>query len=155
MSLTFDPVNLVIESSASITDLPAFHAALRDWEDGEVGAIYPVTHTWKALDLGSGAYFYQAGLINGWTLKFPSAGNYTIQGNLNGTIVPVAGVYVERRTSAAYVTTAIGGSGPSAADIATAVLSALSATTIPVDLRKVTGQEISGAGTEANPWGPA
>jgi len=33
----------------------------------------------------------------------------------------VAGVYVERKTSAAYVTTAQGGSGPSAADIAAAV----------------------------------
>lgn len=121
MSLSFDTANLVIESSASITDLPAFHAQLRDWEDSDVAAVHPVTHTWKALDLGGGAMFVQADLINGWTLKFPAAGNYTITGNLNATIVPVAGVYVERKTSAAYVTTAIGGSGPSAADIAAAV----------------------------------
>ena len=123
MALTFDTANLLVLSTASITDLPTFHAALRDWEDSAVAAVYPVTHKWKALDLGGGAFFYQADFINGWQLKFPTAGNYTISGNLNATIVPVAGVYVERKTSAAYVTTATGGSGPSAADIAAAVWS--------------------------------
>jgi len=43
---------------------------------------------------------------------------------------------------------------PSVAAIAAAVVAALNATTIPVDLRRVTGQAINGAGTEANPWGP-
>lgn len=154
MALTFDTATLTIESTASILDLPAFHAELRDWEDSVEGAIYPVTHRWKALDLG-GAYFYQADLINSWKLKFPSAGNYTIIGNLNATITPVAGVYVERKTSAAYVTTAIGGSGPSAADIAAAVLSAMQTAPVPVDLVKVRGQSLVGVGTELNPWGPA
>ena len=68
-----------------------------------------------------GGYFYQLDLINGWTLKFPNPGNYTIIGNLQGGIEPVAGVYVERKTSAAYTTTSIGGSGPTAAEIAVAV----------------------------------
>ena len=121
MSLTFNTATYTIESTASITDLPAFHAELRDWEDSEQGAIHPVTHTWKALDLGGGGYFYQADLLSPWVLKFPNAGNYTISGNLNATVVPVAGVYVERKTSAAYITTAVGGSGPSASDIAAAV----------------------------------
>ena len=129
MALTFDPANRIIESTASITDLPAFHAALRDWEDSPDGMIHPVTHTWKALDLG-GAYFYQADGINGWRLKFPNAGNYRIDGNLNIDIVAVSGVYVERKTSAAYVTTAIGGSGATAEEIATAVWSQLLTTTL-------------------------
>ncbi len=154
MALTFDWPNKVVESTASITDLPAFHALLRDAEDDAAGMIHPVIHSWKALDLGSGAYFYQADFINGWQLKFPSAGSYTITGNLNATIVPVAGVYVERKTSAAFATTAVGGSGPSAGDIASAVLAALNATTIPVDMRKVKGQTIAGSGSEADPWGP-
>ena len=154
MALTFDWPNKVVESTASITDLPAFHALLRDAEDDAAGMIHPVIHLWKALDLGSGAYFYQADFINGWQLKFPSAGNYTISGNLNAPIVPVAGVYVERKTSAAFATTAVGGSGPSAGDIASAVLAALNATTIPVDMRKVKGQTIAGSGSEADPWGP-
>lgn len=121
MALTVDWSNKVVHSSASILDLPALHAALRAAEDDPIGMVYPVIHTWRALDLGGGALFVQADFINGWQLKFPGAGNYVILGNLNASIVPVAGVYVERKTSAAYVTTAVGGSGPTAADIASAV----------------------------------
>ena len=121
MALTFDWANLVVQSDASITDLPAFHASLRSAEDDAIGMVYPVIHSWKVLDLGGGAYFYQADFINGWRLKFPVAGNYEIKGNLNAAIIPVSGVYVERRTSAAFVTTAVGGSGPSSSDIADAV----------------------------------
>lgn len=154
MALSFNTATYTIESTASITDLPAFHAALRDWEDSEQGAIHPVTHAWKALDLGGGGFFYQADLLSPWVLKFPNAGNYTINGNLNATIVPVAGVYVERKTSSAYVTTAVGGSGPSAADIAAAVLAMAQITPIHADVRKVNGQTISGSGSETDPWGP-
>lgn len=154
MTISVDWANKIINSTASITDLPVFHSALRDLEDDATGAIYPVTHTWKALDLGSGAYFYQLDLINGYQLKFPNAGNYTISGNLNATIVPVAGVYVERETSAAYITTAVGGSGPSASDIAAALIAALNATTIPVDIRKVNNIQVKGSGTPADPWNP-
>lgn len=127
MALTFNPATKVIDSSESILDLPAFHAALRDWEDGEAGTIHPVTHTWKALALGGGAFMYGLDFINGWQLRFPTPGNYVVQGNLNATILPVAGVYVERKTAAAYATTAVGGSGPSAADIAAQVRQELSA----------------------------
>lgn len=155
MALTFDWASKVVESSASITDLPAFHAALRDAEDDAIGMIHPVIHTWKALDLGGGAFFYQADFINGWQLKFPAAGNYEIRGNLNATIVPVAGVYVERRTSAAYVTTAVGGSGPTATDIAAEVLATLSANAVPTDVRYVNGVLIRGTGVPGDTWGPA
>lgn len=151
MALTFDWANRVVESSASITDLPAFHAALRDAEDDPIGMLYPMVHTWKALDLG-GAFFYQADFVNGWRLKFPAAGNYTINGNLNAEVIPVAGVYVERKTSAAYVTTAVGGSGPSAESIAAALVAALNLTAIPVDVQKMNGAEVIGDGSEANMW---
>ena len=114
--ISIDWQNKIIESDASILDLPAFHATLRDLEDDAEGAIYPVTHTWKALDLGGGAYFYQADLINDYSLKFIGAGPFQISGNLNGPIVNT-GVQVERKTSAAYVTTAIGASGITAADV--------------------------------------
>lgn len=121
MALTLDYANLVIESDSSVTDLPAFHAALRDAEDSPTGMLYPVTHTWKALDVGGGAFMYQADLINGWRLKFPTPGNYEIRGNLNGTVIAVAGVYIERIKALAYATTAIGGTGPTAAEIADSV----------------------------------
>lgn len=147
MALTFDAATLTIESTASITDLPAFHAALRDWEDSAAAAVYPVTHTWKALDLGAGAFFYQADLANGWKLKFPTPGNYTINGNLNATITPVAGVYVERKTSAAFATTAVGGSGPTAADIAAQVRIELAAELAKIDAA------VSTRATPASVWG--
>ena len=153
MALTVNWATKVIDSSTSITDLPAFHLELRDLEDDATGAIYPVTHSWKALDLG-GAFFYGLELLNGYQLRFPTPGNYTIVGNLGGTVVPVAGVYVERKTSAAYTTTSIGGSGPTAAEIAAAVLASLQASPIPVNMTQVRGQAISGAGSEADPWGP-
>ena len=121
MALTVDWANKLVLSDASLTDIVAVHARLRDLEDDAGGIIYQQTHTWKALDLGGGAFFYQLDLINGYQWKFPTPGNYTMTGNLNGAIVPVAGVYIERKTSAAYSTTAIGGSGPSASDIADAV----------------------------------
>lgn len=155
MALTFDVATLTIESSASILDLPSFHAELRDWEDSAIAAVYPVTHTWKALDLG-GAFFYQCDLINGWKLRFPIEGNYTIIGNLNGTISPVAGVYVERKTSAAFTTTAVGGSGsgPTASDIAIALLALAQVTPIASDTRKIRGINVVGEGTAQSPWGP-
>ena len=131
MTITVDWANKLVLSTASITDAVVCHETLRDLEDDPEGVIHPVTHTWKALDIGSGAYLYQIDLINGYQWKFPNAGNYTMIGNINGTIVPVAGVYVERKTSAAFVTTSVGGYGPSAEQIAAAsaaaVLAALKA----------------------------
>lgn len=107
MALSIDPENRIIDSTASILDLLAFHDELRDWECSELGSIYPVTHTWKALPLGGGAFFYGCTLTNGWRLRFPNEGSYTIRGNLTGEIVPVVGVYVERVTSAAFSTTSV------------------------------------------------
>ena len=124
--ISIDWPNKIIESDSSILDLPAFHATLRDLEDDAAGAIHPVTHRWKALDLGGGAFFYQADLINGYALKFIRTGPFQISGNLKGSIIDT-GVQVERTTSAAFSTTAVGGSGPSAESIAAAVDAALAA----------------------------
>ena len=149
--ISIDWPNKIIESDSSILDLPAFHATLRDLEDDAAGAIHPVTHRWKALDLGGGAFFYQADLINGYTLRFSGAGPFQISGNLKGPIVDT-GVQVERTTSAAFSTTAVGGSGPSAESIAAAVLAALQATTIPVNNTLINGAPVIGDGSETDPW---
>lgn len=153
MTISIDWPNKIIESDSSILDLPAFHATLRDLEDDAAGAIHPVTHRWKALDLGGGAFFYQADLINGYALKFIGTGPFQISGNLKGSIIDT-GVQVERTTSAAFSTTAVGGSGPSAESIAAAVLAALQATTIPVNIKQVNDVTVQGAGTKLNPWQP-
>ena len=151
--ISIDWPNKIIESDSSILDLPAFHATLRDLEDDADGAIHPVTHTWKALDLGGGASFYQVDLIHGYALRFVGAGPFQINGNLRGSIVDT-GVQVERTTSAAFSTTAVGGSGPSAESIAAAVVSALQGTTIPVNIKQVNDVTVQGAGTKLNPWQP-
>ena len=155
MTITVDHSNKWVLSTASVTDAVACHLTLRDLEDDPEGMIHPVIHQWRALDLGGGGYFYQIDLINGYAWKFPNAGNYTMKGNIKGPIIPVAGVYVERETSAAYVTTSIGGSGPSADQIAAAVLATLQATTIPVDVTRINHVTLAGAGTEDDPMRPA
>ena len=149
--ISIDWPNKIIESDSSILDLPAFHATLRDLEDDAAGAIHPVTHRWRALDLGGGAFFYQADLINGYAVKFIGTGPFQISGNLKGSIIDT-GVQVERTTSAAFSTTAVGGSGPSAESIAAAVLAALQATPIPVNNTLINGAPVIGDGSEANPW---
>lgn len=151
--ISIDWPNKIIESDSSILDLPAFHATLRDLEDDAAGAIHPVTHRWKALDLGGGAFFYQADLINGYVLEFVGVGPFQISGNLKGSIIDT-GVQVERTTSAAFSTTAVGGSGPSAESIAAAVLAALQGTTIPANIKQVNDVTVQGAGTPANPMRP-
>ena len=151
--ISIDWPNKIIESDSSILDLPAFHATLRDLEDDAAGAIHPVTHRWKALDLGGGAFFYQADLINGYALRFSGAGPFQISGNLKGSIVDT-GVQVERTTSAAFSTTAVGGSGPSAESIAAAVLAAMQGTVFDANIKHVNDVTVQGAGTKLNPWQP-
>ena len=154
MTISVDHANKWVLSTASITDAVACHLTLRDLEDDPEGMIHPVIHQWRALDLGGGAFFYQLDLLNGYQWKFPNPGNYTMKGNIKGAIIPVSGVYVERETSAAYVTTSLGGSGPSAESIAAAVVTALQATTIPVNIKQVNDVTVQGAGTKLNPWQP-
>lgn len=117
MALTPDYDNLIIHSDASITDVVAFHAALRDIEASATGILYPQVHTYKQLPLNSGAIFPAVGFVNGWTLQF-SAGSYQVSGgNITAVINPVAGCYVERTQSAAYAVTAVGGVGLSQDDL--------------------------------------
>jgi hypothetical protein len=154
MAITIDWQNKLVLSTASIADIVAFKDTIRDYEDDDAGMLYPPIITYKRVDLGGGAYFHAVDAINGYQLKFPSAGNYEVEGNINMPIVPVAGVYVERKTSAAFATVAgTGGStGPTAAEIADEIMSRLAATTIPVDAVKMNGATIAGDGTSGNLW---
>lgn len=121
MTITIDWTNKLVLSTASITDIVAFKDTLRDFEDDDIGMLHAAIISYKRLDLGGGAYFHAVDFINGYQLKFPSAGNYTVIGNIGATIVPVAGVFVDRTKSAAFSTVAGSGGGPTAGDIALAV----------------------------------
>jgi hypothetical protein len=119
MSVTIDWVNKLVLSDASITDIIAFKNTIRGLEGDDIGMLYPPIITFKQLDLGAGAFQYGVDLINGYQLKFPNAGNYTVIGNINAYIVPVAGVFVDRTKSAAFATVAGsgGGGGLTAAEV--------------------------------------
>ena len=121
MAITIDWVNKVVHSDASITDAVAFHLVLRDREDDVDGIIHDVIHTYKEIDLGSGAKFPAVAFINGYTLEFP-IGNFEMRGgNINAPINPVAGAFVKQTQSAAYAVTSVGAGGATPADIADAV----------------------------------
>ena len=120
MALTVNWQTKVVYSDGSITDLPAHHLALRDLEASPTGMLYEPICNWQSLNLGGGATLPQIDYINGYVLEFIGTGPFVISGNLNATINDT-GVQVERKTSAAYATTAVGGSGPTAESIAAAV----------------------------------
>jgi hypothetical protein len=118
---TVDWANKIVDSTASITDIPATREALRALEDSATGVLYDPIINYKELDVGGGAIFPAIEFINGYKLRFPNAGNYSIAGgNFRATIEPVAGVFVERQTSAAYAVTSVGG-GVTPDQVATAV----------------------------------
>lgn len=111
MALTIDWDARIVDSDDSLLDIVAFKDALRDREDDADGMLHPPIITYKRLDLGGGAYQHAVDFINGYQLRFPVAGNYTVAGNVNATIVPVAGVFVERIKASAFVSGAGGAGG--------------------------------------------
>lgn len=154
MTISVDWTNKLVMSTASILDLPAFKDSIRDLEDDAIGMQYPGVITYKRVDIGGGAYFHSVNLINGYQLQFSGAGPFRVVGNLSGTIVDT-GVQIERETSAAFSTTAVGGSGPSAGQIADEVMSRIAAGFVPADVKRVNGVTVVGTGVTGNEWGPA
>ncbi len=118
MGISLDYQNRVVVSDSSITDIVVFHKLLREVESSLMGILYPVVHTYKETDIGSGAVFPAIAFVNGWTLQFP-AGNWEISGgNLSVEINPVDDCYVKQTQAAAY---AVPSGGLTAADAAAAV----------------------------------
>jgi len=154
VTISVDWTNKLVMSTASILDLPAFKDSIRDLEDDAIGMQYPGVISYKRVDIGGGAYFHAVDLINGYQLKFTGSGPFRVVGNLSGTIVDT-GVQIERETSAAFSTTAVGGSGPSAGQIADEVMSRIAASFVPADVKRVNGVTIVGTGVSGNEWGPA
>jgi hypothetical protein len=110
MSFSVDWENRIVDSTSSITDIPAAREQLRALEDSVVGILYPPIIAYKQVALGGGALFPAIAFINGYKLRFPAPGNYEIRGgNLLAEVVPVEGVFVDRTQSAAYAVTAEGG----------------------------------------------
>lgn len=166
MALTIDPANKrFILDSASVT-AKAIYAAWVDWVATSDNSKYlPAFRTAGGDDLGGGLsippYYF---LLNGWRVRpMESSHTLTIDGNLfvdggGDPTVATIGVYQVLIKSVVPVQaqgiSTSGSTGPTAAEIATAVLAAAQITPIYADARQIKGQAINGAGTEANPWGP-
>lgn len=160
MALTPDFTNRLILSDASITDIVAFHEALRDIEASDTGMLHPTVHAYKRVDLGGGAYFHDCPFINSWQLKFPTPGNYTVIGNIGATIVPVAGVFVDRTKAAAFATVAgeggAGGAAPTVAEIVAGIMAQAQITPIESNIKQVNDVTVTGLGQDPpNHWRPA
>ena len=105
--ISIDWENKVVESTASITDLPAFKDTIRGLEDDAEGMLYAPVIIYKKVTVGSGA-LHAVDFINGYRLKFIGAGPFTIVGNLNAAII-ATGVQIEREKSLSFVTVASDG----------------------------------------------
>lgn len=139
-------INAIREEEASergITEPQIAFATGKDsLGDGVVtGITVSLTSTWK-LSFEAGAYQAK---VNGGNLADDLA-------RINNTGSPQV---VIQSSAAATVINGNAVSVPSAAENAAAVLAAATTTPIAADIQKVRGQNLTGDGSEATPWGPA
>ncbi len=164
MSVTFDAANkrIVVNPGVTSVTAQALYSRWKEW--AQANSQYDAAFRVVGGDpIGGGlfvaSYFF---LINGWRVR-PFEGNHTlvIDGNLvvDGGGVPVVPTLGSFNVSTQFTVpvqaqgiSTSGSSGPTAADIAAALLAALQATTIPVDTRRMNGADVVGNGSEADPW---
>jgi hypothetical protein len=162
--ITIDPANKrLILDSTSVT-AQAIYVAWADWMLLSDNAKYlPALSSAGGDDLGSGLsippYYF---LENGWRVR-PLEGNQnlTITGNLfvrggGVPVVPTLGVFQVNvnytvPVQAQGISTS-GSSGPSASEIAAAILAAAVITPIHADTRRMNGASVLGNGTSTDLW---
>lgn len=131
---------------------------LADYLDSEAGIGLPIAFTHATQVTISGIVYARSILFQApYTFTFEN-GTYQVKvvGGSNNNLLDVLNpnsVSVIPANSAGLQTVATG-SGPTAADVATAVLTAAQATPITSNMTQVRGQILAGVGTEADPWGP-
>ena len=167
MPITFDPAaKRIILDSASVTATEIFSR----WEDWAVASdnlkYGMVIRQVGSDDLGGGLsippYFFLQG---DWRVRpMESSHNLNITGNLfvAGGGVPVVNTLGNYNVAVQYTVpvqaqgiATSGSTGPTADQIAAAVLAQLNATTIPVNVTHFNGNPTVGSGTPADPVRPA
>lgn len=164
MTITFNHSTRHIgvpQADAQPLTLQALINAIRDEEASERGIAYDqIADAAGKDDLGGGVMTgITVNLRGAWVLDF-AAGSYqaTVSGgNLADALSRIFNtnspqVLVQSSAAATVISGDGGGSGPSAEQIASAVLAALQGTTIPVDALKMNGAPIIGDGSDGNPW---
>lgn len=164
MAITFDAAtNRIILDSTSVTAAEIF-SRWEDWVMLSDNAKYlPAFRHAGGDDLGGGLsipnYMF---LINGWRVRpMEASHNLTITGNLfvDGGGVPVVSTLGTYQVNVNYTVpvqaqgiSTSGGSGPTAAEIAAAILAAAQITPIYADARRMNGAEILGTGAANDLW---
>lgn len=162
MAITFDPAaRRVVLDSASVTASEIWSRWVEWAAQTDNSKYLPAMRQAGGDDLGAGLsipiYIF---LLNGWRVRPMEASHaLAIDGNLfvEGGGVPVVQTLGTFQVNVKYTVPvqaqgiATGG-GPSAAAIAAAVLAALQATAIPVDVEKMNGADVIGTGAESDPW---
>lgn len=162
MPITFDATTKrIVLDSASVTATELYSRSA-DWlalsDNAKYGAVFRQV---GGDDLGAGLsippYFFLQGA---WRVRPVEAShNLTITGNLfvEGGGVPVVSTLGTYQVNVNYTVPVLaqgistgGGSGPSAADIAAAILAAALITPIHADMRQQNGVGVKGDGTPAN-----
>lgn len=164
MAYTFNGVAKTITLSAGTVtlDLVDLHSRWKDWVFAGNAQYAPA---FRAVGGDIPAIPLYLFLLNGWRIV-PQSANHVLTVS-NGVLevdgggepfVDPAGSYairINRQTpgiAIGYSTE--GGAGPSAAEIAAAVLTALQGTTIPVDVKRVNSVSLTGSGVPGDPMRP-
>jgi hypothetical protein len=166
VAITIDPANKrLILDSASVT-AQAIYAAWVDWVASSDNSKYlPAFSSVGGDSLGAGLfvppYYF---LLNGWRVRpMESNHNLTITGNLfvDGGGVPVVSTLGTFQVNVNYTVpvqaqgiATSGSTGPTASEIAAAILAAAQITPIHSDIRKVNNIAVKGSGTAGDPWNP-
>lgn len=167
MAITFDPAaKRIVLDSASVTAEEIF-SRWEDWMLLSDNAKYlPAFRHAGGDELGGGLFIPNyLFLLNGWRVRpMESSHNLTITGNLfvDGGGVPVVSTLGTYQVNVNYTVpvqaqgiSTSGSSGPTAADIAAAILAAAQITPIHADVKKINAVTIDGAGIVGDEWGPA
>ena len=166
MAITFDPNARRIVLDSAATSAAELWSRWADWAAaGDNGKWLPAFRQVGGDDLGGGLsippYMF---LLNGWRVR-PMEANQVlvITGNLfvDGAGVPVVPTLGAFNVIAQYTVpvqaqgiSTSGTAGPSAAQIAAAVLASLLSSVLPANTVQIKGQPIAGNGSEADPWRP-
>lgn len=163
MALTFDHAAKRIgvpQADAAPLLLQLLINSIREEEASERGIAYdPIADASGKNDLGGGvATGITVALRSSWVIDFaPGSYQATVAGgNLADALARVHNTgspqVLVLASAASTLVEAGGAAGPTPGAIAAALLSALQATTIPVDTRKMNGADVIGDGTEGNGW---
>ena len=164
MAYTFNGVTkrITLSSGMVTLDLLDLHSRWKDWlllgNAGYEQAFRAVGGDIPAIPL----YLF---LLNGWRVRpMEASHNLTITGNLfvDGGGVPVVSTLGTYQVNVNYTVpvqaqgiATSGSTGPTAGEIAAAILAAAQITPIYSDIRKVNNLAVDGTGTESDPWGPS